>query len=43
MTDIDRSDDYGVAYEVEIVRSNGQEVDVRLDRRLNSIATDYDD
>ena len=42
VTDIDRSDDYGVAYEVEIVRS-GQEVDVRLDRRLSLVATDYDD
>lgn len=42
VTDIDRSDDLGVAYEVELVR-NGQEIDVRLDRRLALVATDYSD
>jgi hypothetical protein len=42
VTDIDRSDDLGVAFEVELVR-NGREVDVRLDRKLAPVATDYDD
>ena len=42
VTDIDRSDDLGVAFEVELVRS-GREVDVRLDRKLAPVATDYDD
>lgn len=42
VTDIDRSDDFGVAYEVEVVQS-GLDIDVRLDRDLNVVAQDYDD
>lgn len=42
VTDIDRSDDRGVAFEVELVQ-NGRDVDVRLDRNLDLVATDYND
>lgn len=42
VTDIDRSDDLGVAYEVEVVQ-NGLDIDVRLDSNLNTVASGYDD
>lgn len=42
VTDIDRSDDLGVAYEVEVVE-NGMDVDVHLDGDLNPVAQSYDD
>lgn len=42
VTDIDRSDDLGVAFEVELVR-DGREVDVRLDDNLDPVAAGFDD
>lgn len=42
VTDIDRSDDLGTAYEVEVVQDT-QEIDVRLDGDLGLVAQDYED
>jgi hypothetical protein len=42
VTDIDRSDDLGVAYEVEVVQ-NGLDIDVRLDKDLRTVTRGYDD
>ena len=42
VVDIDRSDDAGVAYEIEI-RRQGRDIDVHLDRNLRAVSTNYDD
>lgn len=43
VTDVERSDDLGEAYEVEVRKNDGTEVDVSLDDRLNVIGQDVDD
>lgn len=43
VTDVERSDDLGEAYEVEIRKNDGTEVDVSLDDQLNVIGQDADD
>nr|BFF16466.1 hypothetical protein GCM10025699_77690 [Microbacterium flavescens] len=43
MTDADRSDDSGVAYEVDVRLDDGTEVDVDLDQDFGVVRTDVDD
>jgi uncharacterized membrane protein YkoI len=41
--DGERSDDPGEAYEVEIRRANGSEVEISLDKHLTEVRTEVDD
>ena len=43
VTDADRSDDSGVAYEVDVRLDDGTEVDVDLDQDFGVVRTDVDD
>ena len=44
VTDLDRSDDPGEAWEVEVTKDDGSELDVALDENLNRVEnTSYDD
>jgi hypothetical protein len=44
VTDLDRSDDPGEAWEVEVTMANGSELDIALDERLNRVEnTSYAD
>jgi len=44
VTDLDRSDDPGEAWEVEVTTDDGSELDVALDENLNRVEnTPYDD
>ena len=44
VTDLDRSDDPGEAWEVEVTMDDGSELDVALDEKLNRVEnTSYDD
>lgn len=41
--DVEHSDDAGEAYEVEVRRADGTEVEVSLDKNLNEVRRDVDD